>query len=108
MGGPGKFRTRTSHQYGFKSSNHKVDRQADPRPINKEDYTGFALSSGWLFNLKMRNGLSSKKTKGDDGKVDEALLPGMRDELKEELEEYALRDVFNCDELALRYVFSNL
>jgi hypothetical protein len=69
-------------------------------PTNKEDYTGFILSNGWLFNLKMRNGLSSKGTKGDDGKVDEALLRGMRDELKKELEGYAFWDVFNCDELA--------
>ena len=56
----------------------------------------------------MRNGLSSKKTKGDGGKVDEALLPGMRNELKKKLEGYVLRDVFNCDELALQYVFPNL
>jgi hypothetical protein len=53
----------------------------------------------------MRNGLPSKKTKGDGWKVDEVLLPRMRDKLKKELKDYALRNVFNCDELALQYVF---
>jgi len=56
----------------------------------------------------MRDGLSSRRIKGDGGKVDEALLPRMLDELKKELEDYALRDVSNCDELAIRCVFSNL
>jgi len=70
-------------------------------PTNKEDYTDFALSNGWLFSLKTRNRLSSKKTKGDGGKVDEALLPGMQDELKKELEDHALWDVCNCNELVL-------
>jgi hypothetical protein len=29
MGGPDEFRTYTSYRYGFKSSNHKVDRLID-------------------------------------------------------------------------------
>jgi hypothetical protein len=53
----------------------------------------------------MRNGLSSKGIKGDDGKLDEALLSRMQDELKKELKDYAFWDVFNCDELALQYGF---
>jgi len=74
-------------------------------PADGEDCAGLPFSNGWLFNLKMQNGLFSKKTKGDGGKIDGALLPGMQDELKKELEDYAPRYVFNCDELALQYGF---
>lgn len=71
---------------------------------NKEDYTGFNISNGWIQNLKQRHSLRNKKKRGDGGEVDEKLLPGMRQELKEVLDNYSLQDIFNCDELALQYV----
>jgi hypothetical protein len=70
---------------------------------NGEDYNDFVISNGWLYGVKQRNELSSKKTKGDGGKVDESLIPEMREEIQRELEGYALENIFNCDEMALQY-----
>lgn len=71
-------------------------------PTLGEDYTDFDISNGWLFKAKRRHGLSSKRTRGDGGGIDEAELPEMRANLHSQLENYALPEIFNCDELALQ------
>ena len=68
----------------------------------KEDYMGFNISNGWIQNFKQRHRLRSKKKRGDGGGVNKKLLPGMRQKLKEILDNYSLQDIFNCDELALQ------
>ena len=71
-------------------------------PPNAEDYSDFIISNGWLHGVKLRHGLSSKKTRGDGGNVDESILPEMRRGLQEQLAEFAPQDIWNCDELALQ------
>ena len=69
-----------------------------------EDYSGFEFSVGWLGALKNRNGLGRVKTQGDSIIDDpEAFgIPAMRASIKEILKDFAVRDIYNCDELALQ------
>jgi len=69
-----------------------------------EDYTGFEFSVGWLGALKNRNGLGRVKTQGDSIMDDaEAFgIAAMRESMKEILKDFAVRDIYNCDELALQ------
>ena len=71
-------------------------------PPNDEDYSDFIISNGWLNGVKQRHRLSSKKTRGDGGSVDEGLLPEMQRGLQEQLADFAPQDIWNCDELALQ------
>lgn len=68
-----------------------------------ENYSGFEFSIGWLGALKNRNGLGRVKTQGDSIIDDpEAFgIPAMREGIKEILKDFAVRDIYNCDELAL-------
>lgn len=70
----------------------------------REDYSGFEFSKGWLGSLKNRNGLGRVKTQGDSGIDDpEAFgIPAMREGIQEILKDFAARDIYNCDELALQ------
>jgi len=54
--------------------------------------------------LKNRNGLGRVKTQGDSGIDDrEAFgIPAMREGIQEILKDFAARDIYNCDELALQ------
>lgn len=67
-----------------------------------EDYTDFAFSNGWLQRLKQRHALGGKKVRGEGGNVEAHLLPAMQQDLINQLEDFAIRDVYNCDELALQ------
>ena len=73
-----------------------------PSPLGYEDYTDFTISNSWLYNVKQRHGLSGKKMRGDGADIKPESLPLMRQELQHQLRNYALQDVFNCDELALQ------
>ncbi|CUS09910.1 unnamed protein product [Tuber aestivum] len=68
-----------------------------------EDYTGFEFSSGWLAGLKNWCGLGRVKTQGET-EVDnlEAYgIPEIKARLRESLKDFAPRNIYNCDDLAL-------
>jgi len=71
-------------------------------PEHPEDNTDFVFSNGWLNRMKERHALSDKKLRGEGGDIDEDLLLAMRQDLINQLEDFAIRDVYNCDELALQ------
>ena len=60
------------------------------------DINDFSASGGWLNNFKRRNNLHSFKIRGKAGSapIDEILQ--MRVELQEILQEYELKDIWNC------------
>jgi len=70
----------------------------------REDYSGFEFCKGWLGLLKHRNGLERVKTQGDSCIDDpEAFgIPAIRESIQEILKDFAARDIYNCDELALQ------
>jgi len=70
----------------------------------KEDNTGFEFSSEWLAGLKNRCGLGRVKTQGETEVEDpEAYgIPAMKVQLRERVKDFAPRDIYNCDELALQ------
>lgn len=61
----------------------------------------FSASGGWLRNFKHRNNLHTFKIRGEAGSAPISEIPQMRAELQEILQEYELRDIWNCDETAL-------
>lgn len=74
--------------------------------LEYEDYSGFEFSPGWLAGLKNRHGLRRVWTQGDTI-IDDPIafgIPAMQTEIREQLRDYAARDIYNCDELALQYV----
>ena len=71
-------------------------------PQHPEDYTDFVFSNGWLHRMKQRHGLMDKKVQGEGGGIDQQLLPMMRHDLMQQLEGFAIQDIYNCDELALQ------
>ncbi|CAB5301218.1 unnamed protein product [Rhizophagus irregularis] len=68
---------------------------------NLLDITNFSASAGWLSNFKQRNNLHTYKKKGEAGSAPIDELPQMRAELREILQAYELKDIWNCDETAL-------
>ena len=69
-----------------------------------EDYSDFEFSKGRLGSVKNRNGLGRVKTQGDSVVDDPETLgiPAMRQGIQELLKDFAARDIYNCDELALQ------
>ena len=61
----------------------------------------FSASGGWLSNFKHRNNLQTFKISGEAGSAPINEIPQMRAELKEILQEYELRDIWNCDKTVL-------
>ncbi|CAB5376228.1 unnamed protein product [Rhizophagus irregularis] len=68
---------------------------------NLLDITNFSASAEWLSNFKQRNNLHTYKKKGEAGSAPIDELPQMRAELREILQAYELKDIWNCDETAL-------
>ena len=62
---------------------------------------GFNASAGWITNFKKRNSLSSYRRRGEIGSTPLQDIPRYRDELQTLLQNYELKNIFNCDELAL-------
>ena len=63
--------------------------------------TEFNASAGWITNFKRRNSLSSYRRRGEIGSAPLQDIPRYRDELQTLLQNYELKNIFNCDELAL-------
>jgi hypothetical protein len=77
-------------------------------------YTEFTASAGWLTNFKKRNNVQSYIKSGEAAsgpsleEIDE-----YRRNIAEKLSEYALEDIYNCDEtgilnLSLFFIICNL
>ena len=65
-------------------------------------YPDFTASSGWLSNFKKRLGLTSRFIKGESGSVDITQVVDWKEgALKEILEEFQPRDIYNADETGL-------
>lgn len=68
-----------------------------------EDYSKFKFSNRWLNNLKACYRLVRRRYRGEGGDFDESTLPLYQENLKKELEGYALQNVYNCDGFGLQY-----
>lgn len=72
---------------------------------HEEDYADF-VGIEWMDSESEAPPWSTgKKKRGEGGDFDEKLILGIRQELREVLDDFPLRDVFNCDEVefAARY-----
>ena len=67
-----------------------------------ENYTGFELSSGWLYGFKIQFGICRQRYAGDDGACDPAVVEPARERLQHTLKDKHPRDVYNCDETAFQ------
>ncbi|XP_039298512.1 tigger transposable element-derived protein 6-like [Nilaparvata lugens] len=64
---------------------------------------GFGASEGWLSNFKNRHSITFKKICGESASVDSTVCNEWTDKLKELLNGYEPKDIFNTDETGLSY-----
>ncbi|GET64012.1 CENP-B homolog protein 2-like [Rhizophagus irregularis DAOM 181602=DAOM 197198] len=88
-------------QYGISTSTCLSTTRRTVECANLLDITNFSASAGWLSNFKQRNNLHTYKKKKEAGSAPIDELPQMRAELREILQAYELKDIWNCDETAL-------
>jgi len=69
----------------------------------EEDYTGFALSLGWLQKFKARLMIARLKHHGESESTDPKAIQNVQEEIQAELLSYQLRDIWNSDESGLEY-----
>ncbi|CUS08285.1 unnamed protein product [Tuber aestivum] len=69
----------------------------------EEDYTGFALSPGWLQKFKARLMIGRLRRYGEAGSTDVKIIQNAQEEIQAELSTYRLQDIWNCDESRLQY-----
>jgi len=69
----------------------------------EEDYTGFALSPGWLQKFKARSMIERLKRHRESGSTDAKAIQNAREEIQAELISYRVQDIWNCDESGLQY-----
>ena len=63
--------------------------------------TDFSYSNGWMQRFKVRAGISSQVICGESAGVDQNTVSRGRQQARELVEGYALRDVYNLDETGL-------
>jgi hypothetical protein len=63
----------------------------------------FEFSSGWLEAFKSRHGIRSYRRFGESGSVDMAALANTLPTIRDVLDQYAWKDIYNMDETRLLY-----
>lgn len=63
----------------------------------------FKASDGWLHKFKKRHGIGQQKMSGESAAVDDEICEEWKERLRELLEDYAPRNIFNADESGLFY-----
>jgi len=63
----------------------------------------FEFSSGWLEAFKSRHGIRSYRRFGESGSVDMAVLANTLPAIRDVLDQYAWKDIYNMDETRLFY-----
>jgi hypothetical protein len=63
----------------------------------------FEFSSGWLEAFKSRHGIRSYCRFGENGSVDMAALANTLPAIRDVLDQYAWKDIYNMDKIGLFY-----
>jgi hypothetical protein len=63
----------------------------------------FEFSSGWLEAFKSRHGIRSYRRFSESGFVDMAVLANILPAIRDVLDQYAWKDIYNMDETGLFY-----
>ena len=63
----------------------------------------FEFSNGWLESFKNRHGIRSYRRFGESGSVNMEVIEGERPKIREILDKYELKDIYNMDETGLFY-----
>lgn len=58
----------------------------------------FEFSNGWLESFKNRHGIRSYRRFGESGSVNMEVIEGERPKIREILDKYELKDIYNMDE----------
>lgn len=67
------------------------------------DHDPFMFSNGWLDAFKSRHGIRCHRRFGESGSVDEASITDALPRLREILDKYEWKDIYNMDETGLFY-----
>ncbi|XP_065874733.1 CENP-B homolog protein 2-like [Euphorbia lathyris] len=65
--------------------------------------TSFVFSNGWLEKFKQRHAIRSFRRFGESGSVDMEKIEAFLPKIKEELDKWPLKDIYNMDETGLFY-----
>lgn len=71
--------------------------------LSRDSQITIQFSEGWLARFKQRWSLKAFRLHGEAGDVDEANLDSQSEPIRQKIESYALKNVFNCDESGLFY-----
>ena len=63
----------------------------------------FEFSNGWLESFKERHGIKSFRRFGESGSVDMTLIEKSLPDIRETLDKYEWKDIYNMDETGLFY-----
>ncbi len=63
----------------------------------------FEFSSGWLEAFKSRHGIRSYRRFGESGSIDMAALANTFPAIRDILDQYAWKDIYNMEETGLFY-----
>ncbi|XP_065866608.1 CENP-B homolog protein 2-like [Euphorbia lathyris] len=65
--------------------------------------TSFVFSNGWLEKFKQRHAIRSFRRFGESGSVDMKKIEAVLPKIKEKLDKWSLKDIYNMDETGLFY-----
>lgn len=67
------------------------------------DHEPFEFSNGWLETFKVRHGICSFRRFGESGSVDMAAIANALPSIRDSLDMYEWKDIYNMDETGLFY-----
>lgn len=68
-----------------------------------QDSSEHKLSQGWLEKFKLRHGIKSYRRFGESGSVDTHDMEKKLESIREKIDQFPMKDVFNMDETGLFY-----
>lgn len=71
--------------------------------LHPEDPANHRLSQGWLEKFKSRHGIKSYRRFGESGSVDMHDMENKLESIREKIDQFPRKDVFNMDETGLFY-----
>ena len=67
------------------------------------DTAEFHFSQGWLERFKSRHGIKTHRRFGESGSIDVEVVERSLESIREKLDQFPMKDVFNMDETWLFY-----
>ncbi|KAG5458527.1 MAG: hypothetical protein BJ554DRAFT_1228, partial [Olpidium bornovanus] len=87
----------------FMASQDRVKHERNILDRLYPDHDPFEFSNRWLEALKLRHEIRSFRRFGESGSVDTAFVEEQRQKIKDVIDKFEWRDIYNMDETGLFY-----